>query len=760
MEKIKREYLKRGSSVIHRGRQIVILSCIAILALLCSVWNAASMKKGLEDSTREYGAGITGQMVGAIRDGINNKKTELENVADSLFNVYEKDEGEAMNEFLERKARILDFNALILIDEQGNCHSDFMEADLNLDVQALIALEGVQDSFQGNANMGFFEGQSLFYSAPVRTGSEIAHVLIGVRSKENMQSVMESNAFDGKTLSCMVDSHGEVVLSPVDLKPFIYLDSIFQNKTHGREAENFQKMQKDMADGVEGMIQFTDIKGGKNLLSYNPLGINDWILLTILPVDLISGSTSIYMLRSLLIVVGISLVFLLFLMMLYRIYTENRSELSRMAFVDSVTGGMNYTAFQLYYERAVRELSPFGCAVVFLNIRNFKMVNDKLGFSAGNEILRYLYRVLERHMDEDNHEFAARSEMDHFFLCMKESEPEAVRDRLHEIIQDINSFQDTTGPGYQLSFIQGCCLVDDRKLELHTVQDRARVAAQEAVSREQDGCVFFDDQIAERIRMEQELDAMFEGALARKEFQVYLQPKVNLKTGRPDGAEALVRWVHPERGLIPPAEFVPLFEKNGKICRLDFYVFEEVCRFFQKRQKEGRAWYPVSVNLSRYHFYEEDFLDKFYRTYQEYGLPKNSIEFELTESMFFNEEHIECIKKGIQRMHEMGFKCSMDDFGFGYSSLGLLKEFDVDTLKLDRSFFLDISSIRARDIIRSVVELASRLNVETVAEGIEQTEQMDFLYSINCDTVQGYFFSRPLPIHEFEDWLSQYEMRQ
>ncbi|MDO4324603.1 MAG: EAL domain-containing protein [bacterium] len=681
-------------------------------------------------------------------------------MADSISKVYEKYNTSEMKDFLDRKAHILEFDALALIDRSGACTALSVEDNAVLNLQKIVSLPQEQNLFEDTVNVGFFDQQMLFYSAPVYSKGEISHVLVGVRTKEKMQSMISSKAFLGRTASCIVDKEGLVLLSPVDLESFLYLDEVFGIDTKKVYLSEVVKIQKDMDSGTNGKIQFIDENGNENILAYNFLGISDWILLTIVPVNLISGSASTYNLRSILIIAGISLVFLLFLMVIYKMNTENRKRLTELAFTDSITGGMNGTAFQRRYESCTQKHKVFSCVVVILNIRNFKLFNEKFGFSTGNQILRYIYQVIDTQLNKEEDEFAARSEMDHFFICMQESNPRKIQKRIDGITQRINTFHNLESPKYQIRFAAGCCLVQDSTLDINVIQDRARIAARSEQENGRDACIFYDEDVAERVRQERELDEMFEKAIACHEFQVYLQPKVNLKTNRPEGAEALVRWQHPERGLIAPNVFIPVFERNGKICKLDLYVFEEVCKFYKRRQREGKVWYPVSVNLSRYHFFEENFLDEFYQIFQKYGLPEHSIEFELTESMFFDKEHIECIKKGIQRMHEMGFQCSMDDFGFGYSSLGLLKEFDVDTLKLDRSFFLDMSSGKARDIIQSVVELAIKLEVGTVAEGIEQTEQMDFLYSIQCDTVQGYFFSKPLPMQEFEDWVGQYEVKQ
>nr|WP_278308875.1 EAL domain-containing protein [Oscillibacter sp. PC13] len=203
-------------------------------------------------------------------------------------------------------------------------------------------------------------------------------------------------------------------------------------------------------------------------------------------------------------------------------------------------------------------------------------------------------------------------------------------------------------------------------------------------------------------------------------FKVYLQPKICLADGCACGAEALVRWQHPERGLICPDKFISLFEKNGNICRLDLYVFEEVCKLLRRRMDSGQLLFPISVNLSRQHFQDPDFLNTYEALARRYGILRGIIELELTEAVFFDDRAIENVKREIRRMHEMGFSCFLDDFGSGFSSLGLLMEFDIDTIKLDRRLTKNLSNQKAR-----------------------------------CDMVQRYIYSKPLPIPAFEEWIPQ-----
>lgn len=307
-------------------------------------------------------------------------------------------------------------------------------------------------------------------------------------------------------------------------------------------------------------------------------------------------------------------------------------------------------------------------------------------------------------------------------------------------------------PAYIQSYIKleiGVCVIDDPALPVEIIQARAHAACKFNQGAEY---AFYDAVILKQMNREQELNLLFDEAIRNHDFLVYLQPKINLAKQQLGGAEALIRWQIPQAGLLSPAEFMPLFERNGKIRQLDLYMFEQVCIIMRKWILQGKELIPVSVNLSRQHFYEADFLYTFDAIAEKYQIPRNFLEFELTESIFLNPDQIHLVKNGILKMHELGFKCSLDDFGSGYSSLGLLKEFEVDALKLDRIFFLDIENKKAKDVIGCLIDLAKKLHVAIVAEGIEDIQQADYLKQLHCDFIQGYVYSKPLPVDEFEQW--------
>ena len=271
-------------------------------------------------------------------------------------------------------------------------------------------------------------------------------------------------------------------------------------------------------------------------------------------------------------------------------------------------------------------------------------------------------------------------------------------------------------------------------------------------------CVFYNEEVAYRIQKERDLDQLFDASVREGRFHVYMQPKINVETRCIKGAEALVRWDCPGRGIIYPDEFIPQLERNGKIRVLDRYVFEKVCSWLCQRKEQGEHLFPVSVNLSRSHFLEDHFLDSFAGIAETYAVEKSLIEFEVTETIFLNKNHLQKVGEHIGTMHRYGFKCALDDFGVGYSSLISLKELQIDVLKLDRSFLKDLEDEKTQRVIACVVNLAQQLELDLVVEGIETREQIRYMKILGCDIVQGYYFSRPLPIQAFEHWIREFQM--
>ncbi|MBU5626171.1 EAL domain-containing protein [Oscillibacter sp. MSJ-2] len=616
----------------------------------------------------------------------------------------------------------------------------------------------MQTVLNGGDGVTFLNQGGILYTTPVFEGGEVRGVIAGERNKENMQKLIRLESFSGKGLTCIVDSNGDVVISPTNLDPFLHLEDVFMDEGEDsrQTVQDIRRMQEDMKAKKSGSFAFTAVDKSELTLAYNPLDSYDWVLLTLIPSDLISQQTDLYISQSFFIINGMIFLFALILFVLFRTYREHFGQMKRLAFVDRLTGAMNNTAFQIRCRELLEGAPPGSYTVVLLNIKNFKLINEEFDTAAGDTALRRVMEVLCRRIRPE--EIAARADSDNFFLCLKESDPETTRRRLGEMVDEIN---DTRELAHPLTIQQGAYLIEDPTLDITIVQDRAKTACRDERSTLREGqCVFYDMAVTQQLKKEWELNELFESSLKKGDFQLYLQPKVSLGSRQVAGAEALVRWIHPEKGMIYPSDFIPLFEKNGKICQLDLYIFEEACKTIRKWIDNGEPVLTISVNLSRRHFQGEDCLNAFYAIARQYRIPRDLLEMELTESIFFDDSTIEIVKGQIHRMHEMGFRCSLDDFGSGYSSLGMMMEFDVDVIKMDRRFFLDIDAPKARKLIVSIVRLAKEIGAQTVAEGIEAEDQVSFLAGIGCDMIQGYVFSKPRPVSEFEQWAREFSAAQ
>ena len=430
---------------------------------------------------------------------------------------------------------------------------------------------------------------------------------------------------------------------------------------------------------------------------------------------------------------------------------QTNIELERLAYEDPVTGGMNRTRFDMVAGDAISRAGANSYALVWLNMQRFKLINDIAGNEMGDSTLRYVYEKINLHLREG--EFLARITADNYSLLIKNADDVTLQTRIDRMVKEVNRFNERRKNQYVLPFTAGIYRIGDPSLEITQIQDRAHVARKAIRKKETDSLCsfrFYSEADRKKLVIEKNIENKMHTALQNHEFEVYLQPKFSLKDNRISGAEALVRWNDPQSGLVPPNEFIPTFEKNGFIILLDRYMMESVCALLRLWLSKGLKPIPISVNVSRAHFAMPEFIDTYAGICKKYGVPADLIEIEVTETIVF--EDPEAFSKIVTQIHEQGFLCSMDDFGSGYSSLNVLKDIEVDTLKLDRAFFSSgqMDNPRERNVITAVVDLAKNLEIGSVAEGVETTAQADFLRDIGCDMIQGFVFSRPLPVNAFE----------
>ena len=384
--------------------------------------------------------------------------------------------------------------------------------------------------------------------------------------------------------------------------------------------------------------------------------------------------------------------------------------------------------------------------IICSNIENFKLYNDAFGVKAGDDILRELANLLKDAVQDAG--ICGRQGGDHFF-CLLERRLEYTEEFYMDITDQINNLANANN---NLILKWGIYEVIDREVPIENMCDRAFLAADLIKGQYHKCFAFYDENLRRKLLREQALTEVMENALKEEQFVVYFQPKYNLDKDALAGAEALVRWNHPELGFISPGEFIPLFEKNGFITQLDYYVWEKTCSLLHEWKQKGYKIYPVSVNVSRADVYQVDLADTMMELVKKYDIEPRQLHLEITESAYT--ENAAQIIATVDQLRKLGFVIEMDDFGSGYSSLNMLNQMKLDILKLDMKF---IQSETAKPvdqgILRFIVGLARWMNLSVVAEGVETREQLERLREIGCDYVQGYFFAKPMPSNDFEEML-------
>lgn len=412
--------------------------------------------------------------------------------------------------------------------------------------------------------------------------------------------------------------------------------------------------------------------------------------------------------------------------------------------IDAATGLLSKEAF---FDEAAAYLRHSGArdvSIVCFDVDHFKLFNDLHGLDCGDELLRYLGRALALRFSPDGAQPLARLAADTFALCATGIRPE----RVERILVDISS---ECPNGIDAIVRAGVYRIEDPASPVSIMCDRAVIALRTVKGSYFDRVALYDPGMREALVLEREVVAGIESALREDRIELFLQPKCNIRTGKIVGAEALARWRHPERGIVAPGEFIPLIERNGLVRSLDLRVWEKTAAWIRGLIDEGVQPVPVSVNVSRADIYLVDVAAELHALVERYGIDPSLIEVEITESAY--SERPDRIVAAFDALAERGFTVLMDDFGSGYSSLNMLKDINVDVLRIDMRF-LDRDDRRSKDIMESVIRMARWLDLPVIAEGVETREQVNFLLDVGCSYAQGYYYARPMEAAAFEALLT------
>lgn len=423
----------------------------------------------------------------------------------------------------------------------------------------------------------------------------------------------------------------------------------------------------------------------------------------------------------------------------FQVRELDAEEKYRIHLAQSVTNDRNPGVFAQDAIKLMRQHQDRKFALIQLDVERFKVINEMYGEEFGNDLLKHFDNTLKYICNEM--QLYVRLTADVFMIATPYETKEDILAFVDMLEQKLSGYENVK---YTLAF--GVCFVTDLNTNLRLYGDGAALARQSIKGDALHKVAFYQESMRVDARKRKFLEDNMHQALANHEFVMFLQPKYSISTGKMVGAEALVRWQHPENGLIPPNDFIPLFEENGFVIPLDEFMWEEACRLLAKWQQAGREMLPISVNVSRRHLIDGRFVEVLNRLIVKYQIPKRYLEIEITET-----EQNKAQESGIALLKENGYTLLMDDFGSGYSTLNMLKDTQFDVIKIDRGFLQNfIASDRGQKIVEHTIKMSQDIGLGMVAEGVETKEQAEFLSNCGCDIAQGFYYAKPMCVTDFE----------
>ena len=405
---------------------------------------------------------------------------------------------------------------------------------------------------------------------------------------------------------------------------------------------------------------------------------------------------------------------------------------------DELTGVYTRQAFFYHAKSFMKTRPEEKIHLVIADIRDFKLINSSYGEKVGDEILCYLAGIYTKMLKTG---LVSRYGSDQF-VCMTCDDCDLSLETVTKIEKEIAEH----APVPNLMVKYGVYQDIDKSLPVSVICDRGFMAIRSIRDNYECNIAYYTEKMKQKQMQDRLLENRFESAIKNKEFVAYFQPKYDVKTEKITGAESLVRWINPDGSMVMPGDFIPLYEKDGLIVKLDEYIFRYVCEFQRELMEKGQELIPISVNLSRTSIHHSDIVERYMKIVEENGIPFSCVPVELTETATLNNV---MIRDFTEKLVNAGFALHMDDFGSGYSSLITLSELPFNTLKIDKSLIDCIHQQKGRMVVQQVIILAHGLGMKVVAEGVETADQVELLKEMECDNIQGFYYSRPLPKAEF-----------
>lgn len=729
-------------------KPIIVIIIIFLLLVTVGVIYMTYMLDKVEANANNSIETIVKNDADNLKTEITEQKAILQSITNEILsdNIVDK---EKIFEQYEKSDVTSKFVRMAIMQENGKTiTNDDYEVDYSDEKDNFFSNNEIRVS---ESRISKIDGEEItIYSQAIDLDKERIAILLIVKT-DSYKNIFSNKVFEGKGFSYIVNKQGNIVVSAnteIDSRNLIEnIDKMLIGSSKERFESNQNKIEENIRNGISGTRTLQTVNG-KYYMVYEAIEANDWAIVTFIPSKAIAAEVNNALLTTFILSIIVILVILSICIYIVISNNKKQKQLYEYAYIDPVTKRGNVYYFRKKGQEILDSIKTSGTSsnqyILVLDINKFKMINKAYGYKTGDTILTGIGDVLERLLGAES--LICRYSNDYFAVLFEYKED--IHRILNKLIRSIENLKidDTT---YNLSVNIGIYMITNEDNNISEAMDKAIIAHSASKGDVFDKFHIYDKTMERKLEKESKIEHEMNIALENKEFKVYYQPKIDTKTENLYGAEALVRWEHEGR-MVPPSEFIPLFEKNKFILRLDLYIFEQVCSDM-KMWKEKYGKEPVvSVNVSREHFLDEHFLEKYMMIAAKYGVNTNKIDLEITESATI-EEGIDIIEI-MNKMKKLGFLISIDDFGTGYSSLSTLQDMPADILKIDKSF-VDRIGENEKNIIDYILTIAKELNFTTIAEGVETKEQRDYLLENGCDIIQGYYYAKPMSEAEFEEYI-------
>ena len=722
------------------------LLLLVALIFVCVGFSCGRIRRGLKNAADAEMAETTSENAAMLRLTLESRFALLDNVGEKI--AEDPQSTRKMLADLGKYANGYGFKRLGYMNSTGRMvTSDGKTGDFFYRAYFRMGMDG-QYYITGEINDRLGNGETVhIMSAPVRNPKtdKVIGVVFADYTPEMFHQMMDVETFGGEGHGYIVESNGEIVVASSSTRlteTGNLLDGVTDFSETGRQdAEALRQVLTGEQPG-EGRV----LGAGKLRFCCRKIenGRQDdtWYLVMVMDAGALYGRmygvfSSIRNLLSVTVLMCAAFIFAL--LMAYRRYNDG---LRQAAYTDALTGGSNFSGFLMKVNNAE------GGYMVSCDLDDYRMIASMFGAQKGDELLRGVYECIKSGLTEG--EPVARVDADHFAFHLVERQRSAVLERLRQIERRIRRLSDKMGVIHLVPRFGIYAMRPEE--DARRSCELANLALGAARSSADNTVAFYQDLDQNAFFENMQLEDRFDEAIGEHQFKAYYQPKCNPKTGEIVGGEALVRWVQEDGTMLPPARFIPLFEKNGAIGKLDEYMFTCVCAQLSQWRREGLEIRPVSVNLSRASLCRQGVALAYKRILEGYGLSTWMVPLEVTESAMISDDAVISI---LQEFYRYGFRIEIDDFGKAQSTLPMLKLPFVDTVKLDKSLIDCIGDRKGEIMLRQVVRLCYELGLYTTAEGVEAEDQVDFLRALDCTDIQGYFFSPPLPVEKYTEKLRQ-----